>query len=210
MIDKVFSFFGKAFCHTIAERSLVADGITFSVCARCSGIYISAAIVFIYFLIRKRLKGNKPPSILSTVLLAIMLLPFMLDGLTSYMGLRESNNLLRFVTGILGGLPLPVFLTLITNFDPKGENTKPIIKNVFELIFILCFVSFLGYLCYNNLLGYFIPQVLILLGILSIYISLLYMVYSIVLKKKKIAIKLSFITFFVYCIIVNFLRIMMR
>jgi len=39
-----------------------------------------------------------------------MLVPAFLDGFTQLIDLRESNNILRFLTGLLGGLGLAILV----------------------------------------------------------------------------------------------------
>lgn len=50
-----------------------------------------------------------------------MIVPAIIDGLTQLMGLRESNNFLRLLTGIMGGLGAAILikflkLLIITNW----------------------------------------------------------------------------------------------
>ncbi|MTI96498.1 MAG: DUF2085 domain-containing protein [Firmicutes bacterium] len=47
------------------------------------------------------------------------MLPLAWDGLTSYLGLRESTNLLRLVTGMLMDCVLPLFCLPLVNDDPR-------------------------------------------------------------------------------------------
>jgi uncharacterized membrane protein len=37
-----------------------------------------------------------------------MIIPVLLDGLTQFFGFRESNNALRFTTGLIAGLGLGI------------------------------------------------------------------------------------------------------
>ena len=39
-----------------------------------------------------------------------MMIPAFIDGTTQFIGLRESNNVLRFFTGLLGGVGLAIIL----------------------------------------------------------------------------------------------------
>ena len=40
----------------------------------------------------------------------LLLVPAFIDGLTQLLGYRESNNILRLVTGLLGGLGLGILI----------------------------------------------------------------------------------------------------
>ena len=73
-----------------------------SLCARCTGFYPGIIIgVIISILIPFFI--TLEPWILF-ILALFLLAPMAADGLTQYFGTRESNNSLRFVTGILAGI----------------------------------------------------------------------------------------------------------
>lgn len=80
-------------CHQMPERSYFIRGYQFPLCARCTGVVISsfaALIVFWYY---------KLPLIPA----ALMLLIMFLDWLIQYLGIKESSNPRRLITGLLGG-----------------------------------------------------------------------------------------------------------
>ena len=57
---------------------------------------------------------------------ALMILPIGMDGLGSYFGFWESNQLMRVLSGSLVGAVVPGFLLLAVNFDPAQGNKQPI------------------------------------------------------------------------------------
>ena len=92
-------------CHRKPERSFFIKGHQFPVCARCTGFYISVIIYFIcsyYFFVDY--------NVYSIVLAIILLIPSAIDGLTQYFKFRVSNNALRLITGLLGGLGLSILI----------------------------------------------------------------------------------------------------
>lgn len=95
-------------CHRMAERSFFLGGRQFHLCARCTGLlcgYILSPCLFFLW------------SFSSAVYLFPLFFLFLsLDGFTQLFGLRESNNLLRFVTGFGFGLSMPLFLARILFF----------------------------------------------------------------------------------------------
>ncbi len=98
-------------CHRRPERSFFYKGKQFPVCARCTGFYISgiATIILINLF--------PIPYSLTTLLLGIILLiPCAIDGFTQLFEMRESNNTLRFITGILGGIGLIFVYEIIIEF----------------------------------------------------------------------------------------------
>jgi uncharacterized membrane protein len=85
-------------CHRRADRSFHYKNRKFPVCARCTGIYISSIIFLMIIILDKSLiKTN----IIMFVIGILLILPLILDGVTQYMRYRESNNILRLITGIL-------------------------------------------------------------------------------------------------------------
>lgn len=98
-------------CHRKPERSFFIKGHQFPVCSRCTGFYISMFAYFIYtyyFFVDYNLY---------LIVFAIMLLiPTLIDGLTQLFEYRESNNMLRFITGIVGGLGLGIIIKAIKYF----------------------------------------------------------------------------------------------
>lgn len=94
------------FCHQIPERSFKFKGRQFPVCARCTGILIGyCAFPLFYFGIIK----------LSILPIILLNLPIFIDGITQYMGWRESNNKLRLITGFLSSFALSGLVIIIGN-----------------------------------------------------------------------------------------------
>ena len=95
-------------CHRIPERTFNFRGHYFPVCSRCTGFYIGAVSYFIvvyYFYVQY--------TITLIILALLMLIPPFLDGFTQLIGTRESTNILRFCTGLLGGIGLAIIIKAI-------------------------------------------------------------------------------------------------
>lgn len=101
------SFF-KYFCHQKPERSFHLGNFQFPVCARCTGFYIS---IITYLVVAMYVPINY--SLQFTLTGILLLIPAGVDGITQLLELRESNNLLRFITGILGGIGLMIIVKSI-------------------------------------------------------------------------------------------------
>lgn len=88
---------GFYLCHRMPERTFKIGERYFPVCSRCTGVLIGSFVylVFIYLF-----------SFYYTINLLItaiaITIPLILDGFTQLFGFRESNNILRFFTGLLG------------------------------------------------------------------------------------------------------------
>lgn len=91
-------------CHRLPDRTFKIRGHYFPVCARCTGFYLAAFSYFIFayfFYVQYTV-----PLIFFAF---IMLIPAVLDGSTQLFKLRESNNILRLFTGLIGGIGLAIF-----------------------------------------------------------------------------------------------------
>lgn len=86
---------GFAFCHRRRERSIKILGYTFPLCARCTGLWLGFGMGLLF-----RILGLHTPLVFAITLM----LPLIIDGFTQFLRFRESNNLLRFLTGILFGI----------------------------------------------------------------------------------------------------------
>ena len=104
-----FSGFARLPCHRRPDRSFHYQGRQFPVCARCTGLYIGMMVFpFLLFLQVK----------IDQVLAGLFLIPMIVDGWTQYQGWRESNNVLRLVTGLIAGISVALLLASKVIADP--------------------------------------------------------------------------------------------
>ena len=88
------------------------------VCARDTGLYLGFFISFLFlWLIDRGERKNEMPSkgVLVVVFLAIGALAF--DGISSYLGFRETTNTIRLITGLMSGFALPLLLFPLFNYQ---------------------------------------------------------------------------------------------
>ena len=101
---------GSAVCHRMAERSFLWGQGTMPLCARCTGIYVRGCFWrFAFCVLKKRMDAGRPFSKGQAMLTALMILPIGMDGLGSYFGFWESNQLMRVLSGQSGGGGCPRF-----------------------------------------------------------------------------------------------------
>ncbi len=93
---------GDVLCHQKEDRSLLLNGNQLAFCARDTGILLGF-LGFALFLLR----GQTP---LPWWAIIVLLLPTALDGGLQAMGLHESSNALRLITGALTGMAVMLFL----------------------------------------------------------------------------------------------------
>ena len=103
-----YNLLSRFICHRIPERTFNLRGYYFPVCSRCTGFYLAG---FLYFILVYFIYVQYTTTLI--VLAILMLIPAFLDGYTQYLGLRLSNNTLRFFTGLMGGLGLAILFKAI-------------------------------------------------------------------------------------------------
>lgn len=102
------TFIKQFICHRIPERTFKIRGHYFPVCARCTGLYIGIFFYFFYACL-----FYVEHSINLTILGILLIIPTFIDGLTQLVMSRESNNIIRLFTGVLGGIGLMMFVLSI-------------------------------------------------------------------------------------------------
>ena len=109
----------KYICHRKPERSFFYKGHQFPVCARCTGFYISGILTIIILRIFSwdfnylNNNFNYFNVFLLLSISVILLLPASIDGTTQLLNMRESNNTLRLITGLLGGVGLILLYRIV-------------------------------------------------------------------------------------------------
>ncbi len=98
-------------CHRKPERSFFIKGHQFPVCSRCTGFYIS---MFSYFIYTYYFFVDYNIQLLSLAI--IIILPTLLDGIYQLISNYESNNYLRLITGLMGGLGLGIIIKALKYF----------------------------------------------------------------------------------------------
>lgn len=89
----LFNFGTYAGCHQLPERSFFIKSYQFPVCARCTGVLIGYILCPILHFV---LGTNLIICILGCLIMFI-------DWFIQYLDIKESTNVRRLITGILGG-----------------------------------------------------------------------------------------------------------
>ncbi|MCS7109176.1 MAG: DUF2085 domain-containing protein [Candidatus Micrarchaeota archaeon] len=99
----------------------------FPVCVRDFAFYLAMMAGGFLILLLKKENESKIPNL---IFLFIFILPLAVDGITQLLGLRESNNQLRIITGFLAGIIVPFYLIPIMNrvFSKGRENGRKLSK----------------------------------------------------------------------------------
>lgn len=136
---------GYALCHRISERSFTINGRQFPLCARCTGMYLGAALTILALFLAGRSHWILlPRRTLFIVLLALIAL-MGIDGINSYSHffpnaphLYEPQNWLRLATGMGTGVTLGVIVfAAVAQSLWRKPRFSPLIGNWRELAGLL-------------------------------------------------------------------------
>lgn len=170
-IETITFFFGKAICHQLPERSLTLNGHYLPLCARCTGIYIGIFCSLLFLLLTKKLHSNQIPTIKHSIYLLLFLLPLMIDGFGSYIGLFPTNNAIRILTGILFGVTLPFFVVPL--LSRSLQTDKRVITNIKHFIIPILIAFSLASITKQELISGHILAI-VLIGAVIIWVTILF------------------------------------
>ena len=116
-IYDMFLWLYTGLCHQLPSRSFFWYGHKFPVCARDTGTYLGFTLGLLlgYLWLRnsKLRKWFTSNLGLAWIFAGLAMLPFAFDGITSYMGLRQTTNPIRFATGLIAGSHIGTLLILM-------------------------------------------------------------------------------------------------
>ncbi len=137
-LSSIFDKIGFSVCHQISERTLKFGNINMPVCSRCMGIYIGFmfSLIIMFIIFRKKESGFPPLYII--ILSTVFIVSAGIDGLLSYIGIYETNNLIRIITGYLSGMGISVICYPVFAYQYyKDSNDKRTFDSVWHFIVLL-------------------------------------------------------------------------
>ncbi len=92
-------------CHRYPHRTFKIGKWYLPICSRCTGIYlgISLCYILIHFI-------NVTYTLFTLFIAILISAPTFIDATTQLLGFRESNNKLRFITGLIAGFGLLILV----------------------------------------------------------------------------------------------------
>lgn len=139
-MESFLRWLGYGLCHQLPDRSFFGGGLQVPVCARDTGIYAGFAIglIVLYLAHRGRRPSEMPPWPVM-LLLGSFIGIMVLDGVTSYAGLRTTTNGIRLLTGLTTGFALSAFtLTLLNSQVWRRFDTDRVLDGLQAVgIFVL-------------------------------------------------------------------------
>jgi len=184
-LEKFFSFMGSLVCHQIQARTLIIGDIPLTVCARDTGIYMGVIFGIFFLIVKRKLYADWPPKLGQAIILILMMIPMIIDGATSYLGLRHSDNLTRLITGGFFGFPLAVFFTVARNYNPYKNNRIAPFNTLREILIAgLFFIIFL-LLIYYGAIPWIVVNLLLIAGMLTMFYLIADSIVSLLGTKSK-------------------------
>lgn len=105
---RLMTFFRKYWgCHQIHERSFSFYNYQFPLCARCTGILFGYFLALILLIVNVKVKFY---------ICLFMTVPLVVDGTLQYFLKVMSNNIRRFITGILFGFAIVQIIAHLVYF----------------------------------------------------------------------------------------------
>lgn len=112
------------FCHQLPERSMHCFGQPLAVCSRCLGIYLGA---FLGLILHPFVRGWRVVGMPGRKIFFTLSVPIVLDVAANTVGLWQSSDAVRLVTGSLWGALLPFyFLAGVVDFLESAREKRRI------------------------------------------------------------------------------------
>lgn len=185
MLYRLYNEIGFSVCHQLPSRSIFIDGVKMPVDARMTGMFVGFFLTFVFLLFLYSKASRVPPKhIIFLGVTSIALLAF--DGLSSYAGLRETNNILR----LLSGLPVGVFMALMLQSAYNETKTQATEQRVLAspnhqlILLFMISAAFAVIAARFSLLKYLLPLIIIA-GIVVSFMMLNLTALNMILNKKS-------------------------
>jgi uncharacterized membrane protein len=175
-LTKFIYILGSAVCHQLPQRSFFAGSLQICLCARCEGIYlgflISAVLLFLLF----RKKQSDLPPVYIIVIAILFIVSTITDGLLSYLGLINTNNFTRFITGYLAGSGAVIITYPVFNYQYYLDSTferifskkwQFVLFVAINLVFITSAILNVGFI---NIVYFYISPLAVLFTFFSVNI----------------------------------------
>jgi len=173
-INSITALFDKYLFHWTPSKALWIGGYTLLWDARCSGIYIGFGISIIYhFFCNWRTSAFPPPFVFFISFVMIATLP--IDVATIVLGVRAPSNDIRFLTGLLFGASVCVFLypsfIMLTSKNIQSVSALSTCQKM--LLHYMIVASTLIILKWNNIFSYALLSGLSIFGFFCLVVMLI-------------------------------------
>lgn len=113
--DGFLDWVGYAICHQLPERTIHFGSNPMFICARDTGLYTGFFLVLVAVVLPWYRKRGGLPARPWQACMLLSFLYFAVDALTSTLGWRESNDIIRFTSGLLLGASAALLIGPMVN-----------------------------------------------------------------------------------------------
>lgn len=167
---------GYSLCHQLPERSFYIDGYQLPMCARDTGTFVGFLMVFLYGAVRKRYLYSALPDrfIIGATIIGTILYVF--DGLSSYVGIRDTSNAFRLTTGLMLGAGIGFFSITLISFVLLNRRTKQRTFTWSDMPIVYSILVLAGlsvYFMNGGIVFYYLVSILMIAGYLLLFFILI-------------------------------------
>lgn len=165
--------------HWMPEKAIWIGGYTLSWDARCSGIYVGFGIGILYHLLLSKHAKNLP-SLTILLITSLLFIPLFLDVVTVKYGIRHPSNDWRFLTGLLFGQALSVYLyPAFITLTVAAWCERAAIDSWYKFVGLLIITSGAFWVKYlQHIAVYYILEILAIFGCLSLFTVIILGIYK--------------------------------
>lgn len=178
LID-ILGFLGGGLCHQRADRTFNIDMSYMPVCSRDTGIYLGIFISLItIILLERRIKGEFPSLKIVLVTVGVFLI-MGLDVVLSFLGIIESNNIIRLVTGFFTGWFMVLLLLPLANnvMFKRFVRTNYLNKPVKFLIWLFCGIVMAAIFIFTYQYVLIFWSIVSILGVITFVMLILFILF---------------------------------
>ncbi len=175
----ILSFLGGGLCHQEADRTFNIDILYMPVCGRDTGIYLGIFISLITIILLERCIKGEIPSLKIFLITMGVLLIMGLDVVLSFLGIIESSNIIRFITGFLTGWFLVLLLLPLANNSMFKKFVKKnyLDKKVKFFAWLLCGIVIAATFIFTYQYALIFWGVVSILGMITFVVLILFILF---------------------------------
>ena len=171
----VQAFLNHYLFHWSPDKAIFIGGQSLSWDARCAGIYIGYGLGGLYHIFVAKRTNTLPPFPI-LIIIALMFLPLFLDVFSLKLGIRHPSNDIRYLTGLMFGYALSVYLyPAFIRLCSDEKHGKASISSFGKLYVPLALIGIGFFLKYWDIIvSYIILQTLAFWGFLSLFTGFIF------------------------------------
>lgn len=177
------AFLNQYLFHWSPDKAIFIGGQSLSWDARCAGIYIGYGLGGLYHIFVAK-RTNALPALPILIIITLLFLPLFLDVFSLKLGLRHPSNDIRYLSGLMFGYALSVYLyPAFIRLYSDEKHSKASISSFGKLYVPLVLIGTAFFLKYWDLIvSYVILQTLAFWGFLSLFAGFIFAAFR-MLKK---------------------------